>query len=130
MERPQLSAPEGDILREALGKLGWRQQMTKVAEELGELQVAILRYLGGEAGVRPELLGELREELADVLIMTEQLGNILSWRHVDVYMRAKIARLGERLKTGHYAHEASDPLGPVMSAAWLEEEKEIEDAGT
>jgi NTP pyrophosphatase (non-canonical NTP hydrolase) len=52
---------------------GFRHQGRKLAEECGELAVAILKFLNGEVG-RSAVI----EEMADVQIMTEQMQYLMN----------------------------------------------------
>ena len=57
-----------EVYRKAITHFGKNHQIAKALEELGELQVALARYLVGRGD--PE---NIAEELADVEIMCEQL---------------------------------------------------------
>ena len=87
-----------DLYERAIEKFGEEKQIQKAIEEMGELIVELSRALIA-GGVRDEhLLANIREELADVCVMTDQLqmifGDVSDW---EMY---KLERLERRLVKG------------------------------
>lgn len=62
---------ENDICYQAIKKFGTENQTRKAVEELTELSLALQRALDGRAD-----MDNIREEIADVEIMCEQLRTI------------------------------------------------------
>lgn len=90
------------IMAQAIDKYGTEGQMLKCVEELAELSQALTKYLlyagkmsTGEEEV--ELVDNLFEELADVLIMTHQMTMILDEVYIRKQIEAKLDRLHKRL---------------------------------
>ncbi|MFW6030798.1 MAG: hypothetical protein ACOCRO_11195 [Halanaerobiales bacterium] len=90
------------IEKRAVDTFGKLHQLIKSMEELGELQSAISRFLLHHCYARPDaekLIDNLNEELADVIIMTEQIKRfILDETKVERYELEKLDRLNEILK--------------------------------
>lgn len=97
---------ERTTLSRAIEKYGARHQSLKLAEELGELQQALMKFMEyPDEPERPigvdalmELRDHLAEEIADTLIMIEQQvmmndlsGNVALWKDI------KLDRLREGL---------------------------------
>ena len=87
-----------DLYERAIEKFGEEKQIQKAIEEMGELIVELSRALIA-GGVRDEhLLANIREELADVCVMTDQLqlifGDVSDW---EMY---KLERLERKLVKG------------------------------
>ena len=87
-----------DLYERAIEKFGEEKQIQKAIEEMGELIVELSRALLA-GGVRDEhLLANIREELADVCVMTDQLqlifGDVSDW---EMY---KLERLERKLVKG------------------------------
>lgn len=74
------------------------KQVTKAVEELGELAVELSRWLLADGIGDGHLLSHIKEELADVCIMTDQLqlifGDVSDWE------MHKLERLERRLECG------------------------------
>ena len=87
-----------DLYERAIEKFGEKKQVTKAVEELGELIVELSRWLNAERPADEHLLSHIREELADVCVMTDQLqlifGDVSDW---EMY---KLERLERKLVKG------------------------------
>lgn len=86
-----------DLYERAIRKYGEEKQIQKAIEEMGELIVELSRALLTD-GVRDEhLLANIREELADVCIMCDQLqlifGDTSDW---EMYKLERLERMLER----------------------------------
>lgn len=85
------------LYKRALEKWGYEPQILMLAEEASELATAALHHIRGEG------LDKVAEEIADTLIMIEQLyvhsGNEF-WADVLGFRAAKLERLRERLDEG------------------------------
>lgn len=81
------------VYAEAEAKFGRSMQCTVAVEELSEAQKEICKLLRGE----PDLL-HLAEEIADVLIMMEQMQYFfgLQW-NVGQFMDRKVQRLADKI---------------------------------
>lgn len=92
-----------DVLKMAIGVYGRTNQITKAMEEMGELITAISRFHGAEMQDKPTedtkaLLNNVTEEIADCIIMMEQLKIIYCRNDVDRWIDYKIERLAKRLE--------------------------------
>jgi NTP pyrophosphatase (non-canonical NTP hydrolase) len=83
------------ILRAALASYGCDRQILKMAEECAELTVALHHFQDGKVPA-----AKVIEELADVLIMANQMRLLFGPSHVDLAVDYKLDRLGKRV-----AHE-------------------------
>ena len=74
---------------------GEKTQIIKTCEEMSELQTALLHYCNGKDSVH-----HVTEEIADVLVMIEQLKIIfnVSEKEVGEIMEYKILREKERIR--------------------------------
>jgi NTP pyrophosphatase (non-canonical NTP hydrolase) len=79
------------LFEQAVKTYGAERQVRKAVEELTELSVALLHSLDGRGDTE-----NIREEMADVEIMLEQLHVIFGYGD---YRLEKEARLAERLLT-------------------------------
>lgn len=94
-----------EILQKAIDTYGTHNQMLKCIEECGELSRAISRILielsSGDGFTTEESQENLYEELADVLIMIEQMIMMFDCGdEVFIQQVKKIKRLKERLENG------------------------------
>lgn len=82
------------IIRAAVDTYGHDSQIQQLLEEMAELQVAILHQQRGKAE-RAQVVGEI----ADVLIMLEQLQDMLEITDAELgrAIRLKLTRLEQRL---------------------------------
>lgn len=80
------------ILKRALLTFGARRQRTKMCEEMAELSVALHHFEDGKA--EP---GQVMDELADVLIMANQMRLHFGAAQVDAAVEYKIERLKKRI---------------------------------
>ena len=71
---------------------GEPKQLDQLQEECGELVAAVNHYRRGR--ITKE---ELAEEVADVLIMCEQVKRIVGPEHVTRWKRAKLRRMRDRI---------------------------------
>ena len=83
------------IYVEAIERWGRDAQMVKAAEEMAELSAVLLKYVNTDEKQRSSLVEHIREEIADVEIMLEQLG-IMTGCNYDEYLY-KLWRLSRRL---------------------------------
>lgn len=76
---------------------GEDHQLNKMQEELGEAVTALSRFTAERTPVR---LGELTAELADVLVMIDQLASFYPDlpRGIDAYRKAKVQRQLKRIE--------------------------------
>ena len=85
------------LYERAISQWGDKSQALKAIEELGELAVELSRWLNSEDPADKILLDHIREELADVCIMSDQLqlifGDVSDW---EMY---KLERLERMLNT-------------------------------
>lgn len=92
-----------EILKKAIDTYGTHNQMLKCIEECGELSRAVSRILtelsSGEGFTTKESQENLYEELADVLIMIDQMMMMFDCRD-EVFAQGlrKLNRLKERLE--------------------------------
>lgn len=87
-----------DILIHNLKIRGEKTQIIKTCEEMSELQTALLHYCNGKDSVK-----HVTEEIADVLVMIEQLKIIfnVSEKEVEEIMEYKILREKTRIDGEH-----------------------------
>lgn len=88
----QLPFINEDTLKEAIEKWGTVPQMLMAVEEGSELSKALLHFIRGRASKL-----EVAEEIADVMIMAQQMRMIFGQDLVDQAVAQKMARLEERL---------------------------------
>lgn len=82
-----------NIFEKAVNKYGAENQVRKAVEELTELSVALLHSLDGRGDTE-----NIREEMADVEIMLEQLHIIFGYGD---YRLIKERKLMERIERGN-----------------------------
>ena len=87
-----------DILEKAIKHYGNENQMMQTMEELSELSVAISKCLRYKDDI--EARNNLVEEVADVLIMIDQLKIIMNIKdyEIECYRRYKLGRLERRIE--------------------------------
>ena len=87
-----------DILEKAIKHFGVENQMMQTMEELSELSVAISKCLRYKDDI--EARNNLVEEVADVLIMIDQLKIIMNIKdyEIECYRRYKLDRLERRIE--------------------------------
>ena len=87
-----------DILKKAIRHYGVENQMAQSIEELAELIVAINKCLRYKDDI--EARNNLVEEIADVLIMIDQLKIIVNIKdyEIECYRRYKLDRLERRIE--------------------------------
>ncbi len=89
------------LLIDAIKKWGTEKQIEQIVEECAELIMAIQKYKRYKDS-RPEeyekLVDNIREEIADVLIITLQGRMIFGEKEVDEFFEKKQTRLGKRLE--------------------------------
>lgn len=83
-----------DVLLWAINTYGVEHQYWKSVEELGELIVEIARRQDKRTTNE-----KIREELADVMIMSEQLRIIVGAKGTDNWIKEKLKRLFLRLRS-------------------------------
>lgn len=92
---PEMSKNEFDeIIRSAIATYGKEAQTQMLFEEMAELQNAICKLNRGRGTV-----GDVCEEIADVMIMCLQMAQIYGPELVEGWAEYKIARLKDRLNT-------------------------------
>ena len=86
------------LYERTIKRYGQIKQVTKAVEELGELAVELSRWLLNDGAHDDHLLSHIREELADVCVMTDQLqlifGDVSDWE------MHKLERLERKLERG------------------------------
>lgn len=86
------------LYERTIKRYGQIKQVTKAVEELGELAVELSRWLLNDGQHDEHLLSHIKEELADVCIMTDQLqlifGDVSDWE------MHKLERLERKLERG------------------------------
>lgn len=87
-----------NLYERAIGRWGDKAQVLKAIEELGELAVELSRWLNSYDPADGHLLSHIREELADVCIMSDQLQLIFG--DVSEWEMQKLERLERRLEHG------------------------------
>lgn len=87
-----------DLYERAIEKFGEEKQIKKAIEEMGELIVELSRWLNAERPADEHLLSHIREELADVCVMTDQLQLIFG--DVSDWAMYKLERLEYKLVKG------------------------------
>ena len=87
-----------DILEKAIRHYGNENQMMQTMEELSELSVAISKCLRYKDDI--EARNNLVEEIADVLIMIDQLKIIMDIKdyELECYRQYKLERLERRIE--------------------------------
>ena len=86
---------ESDKVKEIAEHYGLRNQLKQLAEECSELSVESLHYIREEGGTE-----RIFEEMADVLIMIQQVIHLLGCGHEDIekYAEFKVDRQLKRIK--------------------------------
>jgi len=74
---------QSNIYRELVDKFGQKHQMYVLVEEMGEATAAISQFLNRNRDVEEEML----EEIADVVIMLEQMKVIYGERLVQAVLK-------------------------------------------
>lgn len=77
------------IIKKAIEFYGEQHQIIKAIEEMGELTQSLSKYLNCKT------IGNVHEEMADVLIMLAQLQNIFG--DVSIEIKRKLERLKHRM---------------------------------
>ena len=90
LERQKREGGSMTLYEQAVKTYGAESQVRKAVEELTELSVALLHSLDGRGDTE-----NIREEMADVEIMIEQMHVIFGYGD---YRQVKERRLAERLK--------------------------------
>ena len=87
-----------ELLKRSIDKWGSDMQMNLAVEEAGEFVVAMSRYLRGRGSDK-----DVIEEIADTMIMMNQMALLFGDDLVAAVIEHKMARLEERLNSGsHY----------------------------
>jgi len=81
-----------EILKRVLVKWGIEAQIDMVHEEVGEFQSALNKYRRGRCEIK-----EVQEEIADCLMMFQQMRHYFGAEQVDFFIRNKTKRLEDRL---------------------------------
>jgi NTP pyrophosphatase (non-canonical NTP hydrolase) len=105
------------VTEQAIAHYGAGEQIEHTIEELGELIVAIMELKRNRRS-RPQKVQEVINEIADVMIMVEQLAVIFGESEVQRHIFHKVERLKNRIdneqsekeKTGHITQSAAGPL--------------------
>lgn len=84
-----------EIIKLAISTYGKEAQTMMLFEEMSELQNAICKLSRGRGTV-----GDVCEEIADVMIMCFQMAQIYGVAHVEQLATFKMRRLADRLKGG------------------------------
>lgn len=92
---------ELNILRDAINTFGVDHQLDMAIEEMSELTKEVCKIKRNEEGSEYGSLDALSEEMADVIIMLEQLKIIFSNRlKVEEWVEKKMTRLANLVKDG------------------------------
>lgn len=85
-----------EILEQAIHTYGQARQVDMCLEEMAELAKALLkmRRSGGDIA---DKLDNIREEIADVQIMIDQMKMIYGEEFIEKFEQLKLARLEDRL---------------------------------
>lgn len=86
-----------EILNRAIDTYGMHAQVDMCLEEMSELSKALLKMRRTDGDIAAKL-ANIREEIADVQIMIDQMRIIYGPDEVDRAEQAKLARLKERLE--------------------------------
>lgn len=86
---------EIEIYKEALNKWGEYSQIMMLFEEMSELQNAICKFYRGRCQSKVAVT-----EIADVMIMTEQMADLFGADEVVSEKKRKFERLQKRLERG------------------------------
>ena len=89
-----------EIFKKAIEHYGPQNQMMQTMEELSELSVAIIKCIRYPDKI--ETKQHITEEIADVLIMIDQLKIILDIKDYEIncYKDYKLNRLNKRIEKG------------------------------
>lgn len=79
------------FLLDVIDKFGVKNQMLKAIEEMSELTQALIKHINSETN-------NVEEEIADVLIVVEQLRLIYNNNNIEKFIDYKIKRLKEKMK--------------------------------
>lgn len=82
----------------AINKYGTAHQISKAIEEIGELNTALARYQQHGRKCTEEEMYNIREEIADVTVMTDQLKMIFGAATIDRIRAEKLIRLRDNMK--------------------------------
>lgn len=86
-----------EILERAISTYGYHAQVNMCLEEMAELAKALLKMQRSDGNVT-EKLDNIREEIADVQIMIDQMRMIYGPEAIDRVERVKLTRLEKRLE--------------------------------
>jgi NTP pyrophosphatase (non-canonical NTP hydrolase) len=103
-EAARMNRDESRICLRAIDHWGVEHQKGKAVEEMGELIVELAR----EQDVRSDR-DRVREELADVIVMCEQLRIIYGYEDVGKWITKKLQRLWERMRLPEHRMPGKDP---------------------
>lgn len=96
-----LSLPD-NIFKQAVDTFGVDHQIGMLHEEMGELQTAINQYARGRVGKDAVVT-----EIADVMIMCEQMAEIFGREEMETEKRKKIDRLAGEIEKSLSLHSCS-----------------------
>ena len=85
------------LLREALNYYGRHAQVNKTCEECAELQVELHHWLRNGLVTFAPQEDKVRDEIADVLIIAQQMRLAFGPEAVDARVELKMARLRKRI---------------------------------
>ena len=103
-ELPKMTDIEFDeIIQLAIQTYGKEVQTLMLFEEMAELQDALCKLARGRGTV-----GDVCEEIADVMIMCFQMAQIYGPKQVEQMANYKMNRLKERLKSGEKLNQISE----------------------
>lgn len=89
-----------DMLRKILNHYGVYHQIMKCIEELGELQCALARHIAGDERYTIEQrIDNIKEEVADVMFMMEQLSEAFGYDEVQEIRARKLVRTLTNIET-------------------------------
>lgn len=89
---------EAEVYEAAARAWGYKAQADMAIEEMAELTVALCHFDRASKGPSSEAISAIREEIADVQIMMEQMSRFFGKDAVHEIRRTKLHRLRERLQ--------------------------------
>lgn len=87
------------MLDSIIAHYGKNHQIVKCIEELGELQCALARYINDDLRfTTDELMDNVREEIADVYFMLDQMAHAFGYEGVQSIRAEKLMRVMDKIK--------------------------------
>ena len=92
----------------AVTSLGQQRQLLKAIEEMSELTSVLSRYLAQEDAVRDNLTAHIEEEIADVIILLNQLSKMFDIDNIKAIYDKKLERLTKRINDNYYSNNSNN----------------------